>query len=116
LASTTAHRSRSTLTDPEWNNTTVLSGDPIAEIKQLKEAPGSDIVQYGFGQLSFALLENGLLDELHLWVHPLVVGAAEPAGAFYRACATVSFELLDTTTLDNGIVILSYRFAEQGSS
>ncbi len=61
----------STLRDPEWNNTTVISGDVITEIRRLKEQPGLDIVQYGFGQLSYALLEHGLLDELRLWVHPL---------------------------------------------
>jgi dihydrofolate reductase len=49
----------STLTDPEWNNTSVLAGDPVAEIKALKEAPGKDIVQYGFGQLSHTLMEHG---------------------------------------------------------
>src|SRR4029079_12802204 len=66
----------STLTDPEWNNTTVISADPIAAIRRLKQQPGQDIVQYGFGQLSYALLEHGLLDELRLWVHPLFVGRA----------------------------------------
>jgi hypothetical protein len=49
----------SPLRDPEWNNTTVISGDPIAAIRRLKEQPGQDIVQYGFGQLSYALLEHG---------------------------------------------------------
>ena len=71
----------STLRDPEWNNTTVISGDPIAEIRRLKEQPGQDIVQYGFGQLSYALLEHGLLDELRLWVHPLFVSQATPLSA-----------------------------------
>src|SRR5919206_2472667 len=65
-----------TLTDPQWTNTTVINGDPIDAIRRLKEADGKDIVQYGFGQLSYALLENGLLDELRLWVHPLFVGVA----------------------------------------
>ncbi len=68
----------STLRDPEWNNTTVISGDPVAAIRRLKEQPGQDIVQYGFGQLSYALLEHGLLDELRLWVHPLFVSQATP--------------------------------------
>jgi hypothetical protein len=44
----------STLRDPEWNNTTVISGDALTEIRRLKEQPGLDIVQYGFGQLSYA--------------------------------------------------------------
>jgi hypothetical protein len=53
----------STLTDPEWDNTHVIGGgNAIAEIRRLKEQPGQDIVQYGFGQLSYALLEHGLLE------------------------------------------------------
>jgi dihydrofolate reductase len=100
----------STLTDPEWNNTSVISGDPVAEIERLKQAPGKDIVQYGFGQLSHAMLEHGLLDELRLWVYPLFVGgAAQPDELIYRACPTAHFDLVDTTTLPNGVVILSYE-------
>jgi dihydrofolate reductase len=100
----------STLTDPKWNNTSVISGDPVAEIKRLKEAPGKDIVQYGFGQLSFTLLEHGLLDELRFWMYPLSVGsAAEPRELLYRDAPSATFELTETTTLENGVVILSYR-------
>jgi dihydrofolate reductase len=46
----------STLTEPEWENTTVISGDPVEEIRQLKDSLGGNIVQYGFGELSFALM------------------------------------------------------------
>jgi dihydrofolate reductase len=98
----------STLTDPEWNNTSVLGGDPVAEIEAIKEAPGKDILQYGFGQLSHALLENGLLDELHLWVYPLFVGKAEPSDLIHRDGPGAMFDLVDATSLANGIVILSY--------
>jgi len=99
----------STLRDPEWNNTTVISGDPIAEIRRLKEQPGQDIVQYGFGQLSYTLLEQGLLDELRLWVHPLFVGHASSADLLFRPSATAQFELTDTLALNTGTVILTYR-------
>jgi dihydrofolate reductase len=99
----------STLRDPEWNNTTVISGDVITEIRRLKEQPGLDIVQYGFGQLSYALLEHGLLDELRLWVHPLFVGQATSADLLFRPSATAQLELADTLALNTGIVILTYR-------
>jgi dihydrofolate reductase len=99
----------STLTDPEWTNTSVIDGDPMAEIERLKAAPGKDIVQYGFGQLSFTMLEHGLLDELRLWVHPLFVGSAEPSELLFRKSSSALFDLEDTTVLENGIVILSYR-------
>src|SRR4029077_1299307 len=104
----------STLTDPEWNNTTVISGDPIAAIRSLKEEPGQDIVQYGFGQLSYALLEHGLLDELRLWVHPLFVGRATTDDLMFRPTATAQMELTSTLALNTGIVILTYRVPAGG--
>jgi dihydrofolate reductase len=99
----------STLRDPEWNNTTVISGDPVAQIRRLKEQPGQDIVQYGFGPLSYTLLEHGLLDELRLWVHPLFFGRAGADGLLFRPAATAQLELAGTLTLNTGIVILTYR-------
>ena len=98
-----------TLKDPEWNNTHVIDGDVAAEVTRLKEAPGKDIVQYGFGVVSSLLLEHGLLDELRLWVHPLIVGAGSPSDLLFGAAPAVGFDLTDTTTLSDGIVILSYR-------
>jgi dihydrofolate reductase len=100
------------LRDPEWANTTVLHGDVVAQIRQLKEQPGHDIVQYGFGPLSHLLLEHGLLDELRLWVHPVFVGTAGPDDLLFRVGKPVVWELADTRPLSNGIVILSYRLAE----
>jgi dihydrofolate reductase len=101
----------STLTDPEWNNTTVIAGDPVAEIARLKEEPGKDIVQYGFGRLSHTMLEHGLLDELRLWIHPFIIGRGGPDDLLYRDVPTARFRLEDTTTLENGIVLLSYSVA-----
>jgi dihydrofolate reductase len=98
----------STLTDPEWTNTSVISGDPVAEIKRLKQAPGKDIVQYGFGVLSHALMQHGLLDELRLWVHPLFVGKARPEDLIYRDGPPAIFELRDATALESGNVVLTY--------
>ena len=73
-----------TLKDPEWNNTHVIDGDVAAEITRLKQAPGKNIVQYGFGVVSRLLLEHGLLDELRLWVHPLIVGSRPPERSAVR--------------------------------
>ena len=99
----------STLRDPEWTNTTVIDGDPVAAIRELKEQPGKDMVQYGFGQLSHALLANGLLDELRLWFHPLLVGTGEPRDLLDRGGAQAMFDLVDSTPLSNGIVVLAYE-------
>jgi dihydrofolate reductase len=98
-----------TLKDPEWNNTHVIDSDVAAEITRLKQAPGKNIVQYGFGAVSRLLLEHGLLDELRLWVHPLIVGAGRPSDLLFGAAPAVGFDLIDTTTLSDGIVLLSYQ-------
>lgn len=97
----------STLVDPDWNNTTVIDHDPIGAIRSLKEQPGADIVQYGFGPLSRALLAEGLLDELRLWVHPFLLGTGTPDDLLHRPGTSGSFTLTDATTLPSGIIILT---------
>ena len=105
----------STLTDPAWNNTHVLKGDLVAEVEQLKEESGGDIVQYGFGQVSHALMAAGLLDRLRLWVHPFVIGRGGPQGLLYRDAPVTEFELVDVSRLESGIVILDYRLRDSQS-
>lgn len=64
-----------TLTDPEWQNSTILSGDPIAEVTALKQQPGRDIVVTGSITLCHTLIEAGLVDEYRLFTYPVVQGA-----------------------------------------
>jgi dihydrofolate reductase len=101
-----------TLTDPKWTNTTVIADDVITEVTELKQRPGRDIVQYGFGQLSYQLLAHGLMDELRLWVHPLFVGRGGPNDLLYRDCDLTQLELVATQPLTSGIVVLTYRTTE----
>jgi dihydrofolate reductase len=100
----------STLRDPEWMNTTVISGDVAGEIGKLKESPGGDIVQYGFGQVSATMMEHGLLDELRLWVHPIFVGSGSPEDLLFRKVPQTRLDLVESRSLKNGIVILTYHF------
>jgi dihydrofolate reductase len=99
----------STLTDPQWQKTTVIDHDPIDAIRSLKQQPGADIVQYGFGPLAHELMGAGLLDELRLWVHPFFVGTGTSADLLYRPGSSRQFVLTGSTSLDNGTVILTYR-------
>jgi dihydrofolate reductase len=64
----------STLQTAEWSNSTIISGDVPAAVSELKQQNGQDLVMYGHGSLGQTLLEHRLLDELRLWVHPLIVG------------------------------------------
>jgi dihydrofolate reductase len=99
----------STLKDPEWARTTVIDDDPVVAVEALKAQPGKNIVQYGFGRLTHALLDHGLLDEVRLWVHPLLVRGGGPQDLLYREGALTQLTLDDVTQLDSGIVILSYQ-------
>lgn len=99
----------STLTDPEWNNTTVIDGDPVSTIEKMKNESGENIVQYGFGQLTHALLDHGLVDEVHLWFHPLFVRKGGAPDLLFREGTLTQLELDKVTKLDSGIVILSYQ-------
>ena len=98
-----------TLKDPQWNNTKVIDGEVVGEIRRMKQAPGKNIVQYGFGAVSRLLLEHGLLDELRLWIHPLILGQGTPSDLLFGAAPSVGFRLTDATTLSDGTAILSYR-------
>jgi dihydrofolate reductase len=98
-----------TLRDPDWANTTVISGDVPGQIRELKAQPGQDIVQYGFGAVSTLLMEHGLLDELRLWFHPLFVGKGTSDDLLFPKGPTTQFELIDSTILKNGMAIVTYR-------
>lgn len=100
-----------TLSNPRWTNTTVIDHDPVGAVRALKEQDGADIVQYGFGSIAHALMAAGLIDELRLWVHPFFVGTGNASDVIYRPGSSGTFELVDVTRLDSGIVILAYRLA-----
>jgi dihydrofolate reductase len=95
----------STLTDPKWNNTTVIEGDLVEYVSDLKDRTAGDLVQFGFGAVSHALLQAGLIDELRLWLHPFFVGRGD---LIYQDSLTATFDLNDVTRLDSGVVILTY--------
>ena len=97
-----------TLSEPEWQNTIVVDHDPIETIRDLKQQPGADIVQYGFGRLAHELMAEGMLDELRLWVHPFLFGSGGPNDLLFRPGRACHCEPTDVTTLASGTVILTY--------
>jgi dihydrofolate reductase len=100
----------STLERAEWRNTTIVRGDVAERAAELKQAGGRDLIVYGHGRLGHTLLQHGLLDELHFYVHPLVVGRGT---LLFQAGEPRALELVATQTLDTGVVGLSYRPNEQ---
>jgi dihydrofolate reductase len=98
----------STLKDPEWNNTTVLSGDLVDEVSKLREEVDGDILVAGSAQLVQGLLENGLVDALHLMVFPVVLGAGKRL--FGETSDKRTLRLTDVRTVgDDGVTIQVYE-------
>ncbi|MGW1072306.1 dihydrofolate reductase family protein [Streptomyces sp. NPDC002537] len=101
------HVVSTTLETAEWNNSTPLKGDLGKEIPALKERYAKDVLVYGSGALVRSLIAEGLLDELKLWVHPVVVG--EGKRLFPEGTPMSKWELAGTTTFGSGALVLDYR-------
>ncbi len=105
-----------TLQEPlGWNNSTLLEGDEFAEgVAGLKRQPGKDITIIGSGALVRSLLREGLLDELRLMVHPIVLGGGKRL--FEEGGDRRSLELVESRAFATGVLYLTYRPAdEQGA-
>jgi dihydrofolate reductase len=98
-----------TLEEPlEWNNSTLIKGNEFAEeIGNLKEQEGKDIAISGGPSLVRSLLDHGLLDELRLFVHPIVVGSGRRL--FEDEAESRPLELVDSKTFKTGVLYLTYR-------
>jgi dihydrofolate reductase len=96
-----------TLTDPQWANTTVLSGDVAAAIGELKAAPAGELQVHGSGALIRWLLENGLVDEIILLVVPVVLG--QGARLFPDTGPDIALDLLESRADSKGVTIQVYR-------
>ena len=97
----------STLKDPEWTNTTVLDGDVGQAVAKLKEDVDGDIVVHGSAQLSQALIENDLVDELRLMVFPVVLGSGKRL--FGETSDKKPLRLTDSKIVGDGVAILIYE-------
>src|SRR5829696_9033127 len=96
----------STMTDPQWQNSTVLSGDPVKEVRALKEQPGQDIVVTGSITLCHTLIEAGLVDEYRLFVYPVVQGGGRRL--FPDGFELSELRLLEAKAFRSGIAYLRY--------
>ncbi len=99
-----------TLEDPAWGPTTVIRSDVTAELTKLKQQPGGDITVGASGTLVRFLLTEGLLDELRLLVHPIVVGTGKHL--FEGGDGPVPLNLAEARPHRNGVVALRYTRAD----
>ena len=96
-----------TLTDPTWQNTHVITGDVEAKIRELKAMPGRELQVHGSGVLLRWLLERDLVDELSLRLSPVVVG--DGLRLFPERGATHDMTLIESQSTPGGVTILTYR-------
>ena len=101
----------STLTNPNWNNSTVLKGDPVTEVSRLKQELAGEIVVPASYQLARTLIEHDLVDELRLVVFPVVLGAGERL--FGETTDRKPMRLLDARTVGDGLVYLTYQMVRE---
>ena len=102
------HVASTTLEEPlGWNNSTLIGGDVAEGISELKRQPGKDITILGSGALVRSLMRDGLLDELRLMVHPLILGGGKRL--FEDEEDSKALELVDSETFGTGVVYLAYR-------
>ncbi len=99
----------STLTEPGWENTTVLAGDPVEQVRALKEGDGLDIVLTGSIKLGHALIEAGLVDEFRLFTYPVVQGRGRRL--FPDGYQVERLQLLRTRSFRSGISLTTYGLA-----
>ncbi len=97
----------STLAAPEWNNSTVLTGEPVAEVSKLKQALDGEIILPASYQLARTLIEHDLIDALRLVVFPVALGAGERLLAEMRD--KTPMRLINARTVGDGLIFLTYE-------
>ncbi len=107
LNETPKYLASTTLTDPQWAGTTVLSGDVAAAIVELKARPGGELQVHGSGTLTRWLLENDLVDEMNLLIVPVILG--QGTRLFPDAGPDIALELVESRADSKGVALQVYR-------
>jgi dihydrofolate reductase len=101
-----------TLKEPlAWANSTLLVGDAAEEVRKLKEGQEKDLLVLGSGELLQTLMEQDLVDEYQLWIHPVVLGKGKRL--FPEGIRDARLSLTDSKTSGTGVLLTSYRVGEK---
>ena len=90
-----------------WNNSVLITGDVVAEIKKLKTLDGPDLWVWGSGNLIQTLLKNNLIDQMHIWTHPVTIGTGKKL--FAEGTQPQKLELMDSKISPKGVIIATYE-------
>jgi dihydrofolate reductase len=98
-----------TLTDPQWAGTSVLTGDIAAAIRELKSRQDGELVVPGSGVLVRWLLANGLVDQLDVLIYPVIIG--QGTRLFPDSGPDIALDLVSSRTTSRGVTMQTYRTA-----
>jgi dihydrofolate reductase len=96
-----------TLYKSEWENTEIENGDFVEKINSLKQQSGNDIIVYGGGRFVSSLIKEKLIDELHLFINPAILGKGIPI--FQDVNTVQQLNLISSKYFDCGIIVLVYK-------
>jgi dihydrofolate reductase len=92
--------------DLSWENSTLITGDVVSELKRLKEQDGPDLFVHGSSRLVQTLLRNKLIDVLHTWIFPLTLGTGKKL--FEEGTQALEWQLSSVSSAKTGVIIASY--------
>jgi dihydrofolate reductase len=94
------------LKDVAWNNSHLIRGDMIAEVSGMKQQAGLNILIYGAGEVAHTLLQHGLIDELRVWIYPVVIGVTESSKRLFNDASDIPLlKLTGTRAFSSGVVV-----------
>jgi dihydrofolate reductase len=99
--------SKTLTTVSNWSNSRLINRSIALEINELKLHPGKDIIVYGSGKLATALIRHNLVDEYHIWVHPVVIERGR--ALFKNLHGRLSIHPYKTKVFDTGVVLMCYE-------
>jgi dihydrofolate reductase len=99
--------SKTLTTVSNWSNSRLVNKSIALEINELKQQPGKDIIVYGSGKLTAALMRHNLVDEYHIWVHPVVI--EEGRALFKNLRRRLSIHPYKTKVFDTDVVLMCYE-------
>jgi dihydrofolate reductase len=92
---------------PRWDNTRVITGDIVSEVRSLKSTPGENMTILGSGSIISLFTEHGLIDEYQFMIDPVAIPDGTPV--FAGITTKLDLELTDSKVFESGVVLVSYR-------
>lgn len=93
-----------------WDNSVLITGDVVEEIRKLKNSDGPNLLIYGSGNFIQTLLKNNLIDRMHLWIFPVTIGTGKKL--FAEGTQPECFNALDSEITNTGIIFATYEFSK----